>query len=104
MFQQGIRNSELSNNPEKHRKCFRPFRREVDLQIKVAGNSGRPDYFRGLLWNTQQVWPPRARRDSAAPQPRQKQLVAPARVGLRQGRPGLQGTRCHLAQAASETP
>lgn len=47
-----------------------------------CGNSGHPDYFRGLLWNTQQVWPPRAPRGSAAPQPRQKQLVAQARVGL----------------------
>lgn len=56
-----------------------------------CGNSGRPDYFRGLLCNTQQVWPPGARHDSAAPQPRQKQLVAPARVGLRTllGPPGL---------------
>lgn len=58
-----------------------------------CSNSGHPDYFRGLLWNTQQVWPPGAPRDSAAPQPRQKQLVAQARVGLRTllGPPGHAG-------------
>lgn len=40
IFEQGIRNSKLSNNPEKHRKYFGPLQREVDLQIKVAATPG----------------------------------------------------------------
>lgn len=38
------------------------------LANQSCRNSGLPDYLGGLLGNTPQVWPPGARRDSAAPQ------------------------------------
>ena len=72
IFELGIRNSELSKNPGEAPEML-PTASMGNLLGNLFANqscrnSGRPAYSSGLLGNTQQVWPPGARRDSAAPQ------------------------------------
>lgn len=62
---------------------------------QTCRNSGRPDYLGGLLGNTQQVWPPGARHDSAAPQDERSNLS----LGL-----GARAPSCLRAPSLGEDP
>lgn len=68
IFELGIRNSELSKKPGEAPEMLPTASMGNLFANQSCRNSGRPAYSSGLLGNTQQVWPPGARRDSGAPQ------------------------------------
>lgn len=96
VFELGIRNSELSKKPGEAPEMFPTASRGNLLANQSCRNSLRPVYLSWLPGNTQQVWPPGARLDSAAPQAR---LESNLSLGRQARAPG-----CLRALSSGEDP